>query len=127
MRLAKKSIVYSNPAHPEVKEEYMLKLSSYQVNDRLAVILFPVMKHGDVRYVDSDCYDVASTNFDNSAFAFENEVFMDENNIPGIFDTFVNAGIATPSGNFYPSGYCVYRSVLLNMEAIQDYLVEEDV
>jgi hypothetical protein len=75
---------------------------------------------------------VLSVNLVASPLFYENEIFVDENKHPGTIAMLVNAGLASYTDNVGFSGRCVYPSVVINMEAIQDYLVpiideEEDV
>ena len=64
---------------------------------------------------------VISTNLPDTPMLYENEIFVDENNHPRAAIALVNAGVASYTENIGFSGYCVYPSVALDMEAIKEY------
>lgn len=51
----------------------------------------------------------------------ENESFVDVNNNPYALDFVYEYGLGRVTGRFEPSGYCLYPSVVFDMEQVKKY------
>lgn len=51
----------------------------------------------------------------------ENESFVDVNNNPYALDFIYEYGLGRVTGKFEPSGYCLYPSVVFDMEQVKKY------
>lgn len=51
----------------------------------------------------------------------ENESFVDVNNNPYALDFVYEYGLGRATGRFEPSGYCLYPSVVFDMEQVKKY------
>ncbi len=51
----------------------------------------------------------------------EDETYLDTNNCPWVLDFVEEYGLATPTGEYRRSGYCIYPKVKVNMENVRKY------
>lgn len=101
--------------------EIAFKIDHYCDNSRIALVMFEYTSYG-CPYA----YGVASINIDDIMFN-DNQMYVDENNNPGIAKLLVDNGLATYVGYNGQSGFCTYPLVELNFAELQQYCIVDDV